>query len=250
VQDALNRAPGVAQSAGLWHLEARGEVVGTRRHREAASRAYLGQRAGQLARLCALPWVRAVAVSGSLAHLNLVSGKRDLDLFVVMDDGRLWSGLLPTWWLRRRHAPDFCINYMVSRGEPRLPVQGTFDGHQLIHLRPVMGRKVIEELWEANADWVSARFPNWRAPDRGWAEGLYQGERSGRLRTPLGAALEGAVRSSWIRRKGYARNGTQEIYGPHIFKRHDHSHRHGVMDRFRMHMARLGHPVGDDEFVD
>ena len=62
-----------------------------------------------------MPFVRMVALSGSLAHLN-ADGEADLDLFVITAPGRVWSVTLTTLlrarllgWRRR-----LCLNYVVS----------------------------------------------------------------------------------------------------------------------------------------
>src|SRR5204863_3551283 len=75
---------------GLFFPHDRGALVGERRLREARSRAFLAVHRRLLTAVCALPYVRMVALSGSIAHLNMERGA-DLDLFVVTRGPRVWS---------------------------------------------------------------------------------------------------------------------------------------------------------------
>src|SRR5439155_26080398 len=66
------------------------QLVEERRRREARSRAFLHHHRVLLRLICLIPYVRMVALSGSIAHLNL-ERSGDLDLFIVTRGRRVWS---------------------------------------------------------------------------------------------------------------------------------------------------------------
>src|SRR5262249_42173621 len=74
---------------GFFYPVRRSELVAERRRREARSRAFLARHARLLNWICAIPFTRMVALSGSIAHLNL-DERGDLDLFIVTRGRRVW----------------------------------------------------------------------------------------------------------------------------------------------------------------
>src|SRR5581483_3153911 len=72
----------VATRDGMFFPDGRSELVAERRIREARARRFLAHHRILLQLLCTIPFVRTVALSGSIAHLNLEEGG-DLDLFVI-----------------------------------------------------------------------------------------------------------------------------------------------------------------------
>src|SRR5829696_3064452 len=75
---------------GFFFPAGRAELVAERRWREARSRRFLRQHELLLRLLCAIPYTRLVALSGSVAHLNL-EPDGDLDLFIVTRGKRVWT---------------------------------------------------------------------------------------------------------------------------------------------------------------
>src|SRR6185369_12374934 len=105
----------VQRQNDLYFPVGRSDLLATRRRREELSRKLLEQDRQVLQFLAAMPFVRLVAVSGSLAHLN-AEGQSDLDLFVITRPGRVWLVTLAALivsrvlgWRRR-----LCLNYIVS----------------------------------------------------------------------------------------------------------------------------------------
>src|SRR5688572_11958238 len=74
---------------GYYFLSGRDEIVALRKARESASRRAC-QRAVFYGRMLgSLPFVRMVALTGSLAVMNLSKGA-DIDYMLVTEPGRLW----------------------------------------------------------------------------------------------------------------------------------------------------------------
>lgn len=147
----------------LYFPRGRRDLLATRARREALSRELLDRDRQVLHFLTRLPFVRMVALSGSLAHLNAEGGS-DLDLFVITSPGRVWCVTLFVLvvarlrgWRRR-----LCLNYVVSERNLTIEPGDLFSANQIIHLRPVTGEAVYRRFLEANA-FVATHYPNFSA---------------------------------------------------------------------------------------
>src|SRR5215218_10463103 len=110
-------APGrLTRRNGLYMLRGRDGLVETRRRR-AADAARLWPEAVRYGRLLAeLPFVRMVAVTGSLTRDNVTSGG-DIDYLLVTAAGRVWVGRGLAGVVRRavrRRGTHLCPNYVLS----------------------------------------------------------------------------------------------------------------------------------------
>jgi hypothetical protein len=109
----------------------------------------------------ALPFIRMVAVSGSLA-VDSSDGDADIDLFVVTADGRLWvarrliMGLVRLFALARIRL---CPNYLLALSALELEDRTLFVAHELAQLVPVAGHGLLPVLIERNR-WAAAELPN------------------------------------------------------------------------------------------
>lgn len=158
--------PAAIEPAGPYlALPGRGHLVASRRRREETS-AGLWPRAVRLASaVAALPFVRLVAVTGSLA-VNAATDAADVDLLIVTRDGRLWFSRAMAMGIVRAAALlgiDLCPNYLVA--ESNLPMdeaeQSLFTAHELVQAVPVGPSALHEELLGRNA-WYRDFLPNAR----------------------------------------------------------------------------------------
>jgi hypothetical protein len=148
-----------------WYFPAgRSDLIATRGRREALSRELLKRDQRILSLVARLPFVRMVALSGSLAHLN-AEGSADLDLFVITAPNRVWSVTVITLilakllgWRRR-----LCLNYVVSERAMQIEPQDLFSANQIIHLRPVSGHDVFARFVKSNG-FVRTFYPNFELP--------------------------------------------------------------------------------------
>src|SRR4029434_8820075 len=116
----------------------RGDLTKRRARREELSRELLDRDRRILALVSNMPFVRMVALSGSLAHLN-AEGSADLDLFVVTAPHRVWGVTVATLVVSkmlgwRKHV---CMNYVVSESAMGIAPADLFSANQIIHLRPI-----------------------------------------------------------------------------------------------------------------
>jgi hypothetical protein len=152
---------------GLYFPAGRSDLVSTRARREALSRELLDRDRRILSLVSNMPFVRMVALSGSLAHLN-AEGSADLDLFVITAPHRVWGVTLATLVVSkmlgwRKHV---CMNYVVSEHAMAIEPADLFSANQIIHLRPIVGHHVFQRFVQKNS-FVRNFYPNFELPDTG-----------------------------------------------------------------------------------
>ena len=227
---------------GFFYPRGQHLLVGERRHREARSRGLLRRYRPLLAVITALPYVRMVALSGSIAHLNL-DGSGDLDLFIVTRGRHVWSVTVAVVALAKLLGQRrlLCANFVVSDERLAFDQPDLFTASQIIHLKPLVGQDVYRQLLDANP-FVLRLYPNFHATNVG---NLYF--RRGRLFERARAAIEmllalpssavelicrSAYRAYLTRRSSSWRSPDQVRLEPDCLKLHTQSHRRSVLDRF------------------
>jgi hypothetical protein len=228
---------------GFFFLIGCGALIAERRQREARSRQFLRRHQLALRLLCALPYTRLVAVSGSIAHLNL-DANGDLDLFVVTRGPRVWTvtvaALVLARLLGRRRI--VCTNFVVADSHLRLEQQDVFTANQVIHLRPLIGAGLWDAFIAANP-FIARFYPNAAAHPRntmpidvrlGWLSAV---KRLVELALDLPAPIiEMVCRRLYAwhlrRRSGLWQSPDQVQLRSDYLKLHTQSHRQSVLARF------------------
>jgi hypothetical protein len=222
---------------GLYFPAGRSDLVHTRARREALSRGLLDRDRRILSLISHLPFVRMVALSGSLAHLNAESAA-DLDLFVITAPRRVWSVTLTTLVLSKLLGwrKRVCLNYVVSENAMRVEPQDLFSANQIVHLRPFMGDAMFERFVQANP-FVRNIYPNFelRGDPRTQAPGPKPGiERVLSLGFAQVAEIVAQSLYGWHLRRRSAnwQSRDQVRLEAECLKLHTSSHRAATMARF------------------
>jgi hypothetical protein len=236
---ALQRA--IAYADGFFYPVGRDNLLAERRLREARSRAFLRRYRRVLRFIAAVPFTRLVALSGSIAHLNLERGG-DIDLFIVVRGRHAWMVtlmvLLLTKALRSRRV--VCVNFVLSDDCLELEAQDLFTANQVIHLRPLIGAQVLDDLIAKNP-FVTHIYPNARAAASQELEGFSSNRGVPLVKRILERALaspmfEAVCRRFYgrhlRRRAGMWRTPDQVRLGDGVLKLHARSHRPAVLERF------------------
>jgi len=228
---------------GFFFPAGRRDLVAERFRREARSRAFLRQHERLLRVLCALPFTRLVALSGSIAHMNLES-TGDLDLFIVTRGRRVWmvtvAVLVVAKLLRRRRI--VCANFVVADTHLTLEQQDLFTANQAISLRPLIGAGLWKDFLAANP-FIARKYPNAMTPSPTFSESTRTAAAARRLKTLLeivltvpSPILESLCRRLYAwhlrRRAGSWRSPDQVSLRSDYLKLHTRSHRRSVLDRF------------------
>ena len=235
---------------GYYFPQGRHALVDTRQRREARSRQLLAAHARALALVTRMPFVRMVALSGSLAHLNADTGA-DLDLFVVAAPGRVWSVTVTTLALARLCGwrSKLCLNYVVSERALMVGPADLFSANQIIHLHPLTGIPVYRRFLAENR-FVERFYPNFRARSAETAADVRPGVGPGVgpgfsravsvlesvLNCTLAPLYERVCRVAYgwhLRRRSHLwRSRDQVRLEAECLKLHTHSHRQEVMEQF------------------
>lgn len=150
----------LAYSRGFFVPIGHENWVDERAGREARSLRMIETNRGLLNVLCAMPFVRLMAVSGSLAHLN-AAHDADLDLFIITKGSRVWTvttaAVVISKLMGRRKIA--CANYVVADTDMAVVPPDEFSANQTIHLRPIIGAEAYREFLDANP-FVRATYQN------------------------------------------------------------------------------------------
>jgi hypothetical protein len=249
-------APGGALSYrdGFYTLQGRESLV-TVRDRRAAIADRLWPAALRFARLIAgLPFVRMVAVTGSLAWHNVDDGG-DIDYLIVTTPGRLWVCrwlIAAVGRVARLDGVSLCPNYVISTRALALADHNLYTAYEVARMTPIAGIGMYRRLRRANP-WVEAYLPNAvhppRAPERA-APLPPQRMNMGRARfarltqrileSPLGALLERWEMKYRIRKRLKLGNEAGEAaYGIDCCKCHVSGHARRTLAAFAERVAAL-----------
>ena len=232
---------------GWYFPSGRSDLLPTRARREALSRDLLERDHRILSIVRAMPFVRMVALSGSLAHLN-AEASADLDLFMITAPHRVWSVTLSLLvvarlfgWRRR-----LCLNYVISEEALRVEPADLFSANQIIHLRPILGHDVFARFVGANP-FVGEIYPNFAVSPAGQQANGPSGHQAIKslvervLSIGLAQAAERAARAIYrwhlSRRAASWQSRDQVRLEQECLKLHTSSHRSAALERYEAAVA-------------
>lgn len=146
---------------GYYFLGDRPEIVDIRKRREANSRKAFDRAMFYGRILGRLPFIRMVALTGSLAMLNL-SKNRDMDYMLVTRPGRVWTArafALLLGRLARLFGDVICPNVIVSENALEWNANNLYAAREFAQMIPISGLDVFNRLRLANL-WVKDILPN------------------------------------------------------------------------------------------
>ena len=218
----------------------RRDLLETRRRREARSRQLLADLAKPMALMTAMPFVRMVALSGSLAHLN-AEGEADLDLFVITKPGRVWSVTVTALAIARLFGwrARLCLNYVISERALMVGPADLFCANQIVYLQPVSGHSTYLSFLKSNR-FVERFYPNFRPRAAvGFTRSPLQGLRLAvewLTNWTIAPIYEQVCRLAYrqhLRRRAHTwRSRDQVQLENDCLKLHTSSHRREVMEKF------------------
>jgi hypothetical protein len=225
-------------------LSGRSAIVETRRRREAISKKMwpVARHFGHM--LSAMPFVRMVAITGSLA-VNNVEPPGDIDYLVVTEHGRLWSCRAWTILLVRlaaRRGVHLCPNYFLSERNLRFDEKNLYTAHELTQMIPIAGLPIYRKMRQLNS-WTADYLPNATGVpqsvstdqlpvSKGSIKRLPTTLTEGLLRTPPGSWLEKWEMQRKIRKFSRQTGGDESAFSANWCKGHFDGHRRRVLDEF------------------
>lgn len=253
---ALEDGPRVCQRLerrdGYVTLPGRGELVELRRRRVEIADEMWPHAVWYGQAIAAIPFVRAVLLTGALTMGNVDAGD-DFDFLIVTATGRLWLtramviGFVVKPAARRGH--EVCPNYLLSERTLVFEERNLYVAHELAQMVPLAGLDVYRHIRKANR-WVGRFLPNANDPPRPM-EIPASSSSSVRsllelgLGTFVGGQLERFERRRKIRRFTAQRPNTDTAcFGVDRCKGHFESNEQAVLEAFDERLRALGEAGG------
>lgn len=161
VRRALSDESLFSQTREYFTLRGREEIVEIRKRRAQVA-AQLWRKAIRYGRIIAsLPFVKMVAITGSLAMNNTGEGK-DIDYMIVTAPNHLWTCRALSLLIARMatlEGVSLCPNYLVTTNALELRERSLYVAHELAQMIPLSGIETYDEMRHRN-DWVEDYLPN------------------------------------------------------------------------------------------
>ena len=165
VKDALDNGCLVPQRLshcdGYFTLSGREELVATRQRREKIARRLWSEALHYGSIMGRMPFVRMVAVTGSLA-VNNAQEDADIDYLFVTRNDRLWICRALTILVVRaaaRRNVALCPNYFLSERSLIFDDRNLYTAHELAQMVPICGLNVYQKMRKLNR-WTARWLPN------------------------------------------------------------------------------------------
>ena len=244
----------LVERGGYFCLPGKVESISTRQRRAAAAHSTwpVARHYGQL--IGRLPFVRMVAVTGSLAVDNVEPGS-DIDFLIVTVPQRLWLcrliviGMVK---LAERRGHSLCPNYFISENALVITDRNLFTARELAQMVPVAGFDTYQTMRRLNL-WADDYLPNasehpqvQAGPDQPIRLGKRIAERI--LQTPLGTWLENWEMRRKIRKLMRQNSGEQEAaFSADWCKGHFDGHRERILNAYNERLHSLSHTQPTEE---
>ncbi len=165
-QSGCLAADGVIARVGDFYMLAGREDIASLRIDRQRSAEQLWPLAINFARtIASLPFVRMVAVTGSLAVDN-VNRSGDIDYLIVTVPGRLWLCRLLVLIVVRLaswRGVRLCPNYFLSENAIELSDRNLYTAHEFAQMIPLFGLDIYQGMRTANP-WIQYFLPNAGGP--------------------------------------------------------------------------------------
>lgn len=150
----------IVEKCAYYALPGREQIIETRIHRSKIALDLWPAAIKYGEMMARLPFVRMVAVTGSLAVDN--ENSNDIDYLIVTKPGRLWMcrGLviLVVRWARLQGIV-VCPNYLISENALLINRRDLYAAHELIQMVPLSGFDIYK-LMRAVNNWTDKFLPN------------------------------------------------------------------------------------------
>lgn len=113
--------------------------------------------------LSAFPFVRGIAVSGSLSK-NFADENTDIDFFIITSANRLWISrtflhIFKKFTYLFNMQDLFCMNYFIDEQELEILEKNIYTATEIATIIPLCGCKIFDSFFKENT-WAKSYFPN------------------------------------------------------------------------------------------
>ena len=123
----------------------------------------LGKSAKYISIIAGFPFVRGIAISGSLSKFY-ASETTDIDYFIITESNRLWISrsllhVFKKFSFVTGHQHYFCMNYFVDQEALLITHPNQYSAVELATLLPAFNLDLINRFYDTN-NWVKSYLPN------------------------------------------------------------------------------------------
>jgi hypothetical protein len=214
VLNALDTDPRISKTENYYSLIGREEIIRIRRERESRSQKLLPIALKYGRMIGVLPFVRMVALTGSLAVMN-VSRDFDFDYMLVTQPGRLWTARAFVLLLNRftrLFGHTICPNLIVSSNCLEWRHHDLYSAREFCQMIPVSGMETYNRLMKSN-DWIREYLPNAFTESSGSPQNKQPTAVSQRIFERLLSGKPGDLFENWEMRRKIGRFAKQAGFG-------------------------------------
>lgn len=167
----LRRIGLVFEQEGVFSIIDCSDAVKQKEKHEEISKEKITKLRTPLKWFAVLPFLKAIAVTGSVAMRNATQSS-DLDLLIIVKPGRIWTTrilamIVTQFFGRRRHdkkiTDRICLNYFIADGA-EAPTQNIASANILAFAMPILGKEKFSAFISRNR-WMEKFLYQCRDPD-------------------------------------------------------------------------------------
>lgn len=252
----------IEQKNGLYFLNHRQPIIEQRMARQKIADQKWKKVKRVIKFLQVVPYIRLVAVSGSLA-LNNPKPESDIDLLIVTKASRIWTcRALATLFFQligqRRHdqltKDRFCLNHYITDQSLALPAKSLYNAQTYAHLVPVLDTDNLIRQFQQTNQWVKDYLSFYPSTWQGYLKKIKASSwlvSIGRLREAIlnnffGDWLESFLKAIQINRIQKDpltyKAGGRVVFNDQQLEFHPDSPEKDILEKYNKQMKKLGLP--------
>ncbi|MFK7800092.1 MAG: radical SAM protein [Anaerolineae bacterium] len=237
-----------------WYpLPGRESLILTRLEREQRAAALWPEAEKYGRMLSKLPFVRMVAVTGSLA-VNNPDQKADIDFFIITEPDRLWLTRLLVISIVRlaaRNGIELCPNYFITSDNLEIQSQNLYTAREISQMVPLKGLDMYQQFRKANR-WTLNHLPN--ATGMPAKAGPFEPQKPSQILEYLLAGEMGNRIEKWemgrkIRKLSAGQTNGETRFTADQCKGHVDGHQAKIMEKLKSKEGRVEAQVSESEPV-
>lgn len=262
IKGTLNEMEGVLSHVHDYYtLKGREQLVDTRKARKFIAEKLWGRTRQYGQYITKIPFVKMVAVCNNLAYDN-ASEQSDIDLFIVIDEGRMWTArllittILHFFGVRRygdKVAGRFCLSFFATpqaldMEKIKIQPNDPYLAYWTKLLTPIYGEETYKEFRKKNEKWIKEHY-NLEFPDEEKKKVSFTHHHKLKrffewlLKGKLGHAVEGLIKKIFKKRTLKKAENLDEkahvIIKDTMLKFHNHDRRKDFYENWEKTVERI-----------